>query len=114
MEKLYKIAAVGDPESVMGFMAAGFVTVYADDPVKAGEAVKKLADTGEYAVIFVVENYFVEIGDVLERYLEWPLPAIISVPGKNGASGVGVHSVRKSVERAIGADILFKTMENKE
>ena len=35
------------------------------------------------------------------------LPAIIPIPDRTGSSGKGMENVRKSVERAVGADILF-------
>ncbi len=43
----------------------------------------------------------------IDKYKDSRLPAIIPIPGKEGASGTGMDSVRKSVERAVGADILF-------
>ena len=33
-------------------------------------------------------------------------PAIILIPGKSGSLGIGMANVKKSVERAVGADIL--------
>ena len=35
------------------------------------------------------------------------LPAIITIPDRNGATGEGLRNVSKAVERAVGADILF-------
>lgn len=34
-------------------------------------------------------------------------PAIIPIPGVDGNFGIGIANVKKSVERAVGADILF-------
>ncbi|MCQ4771942.1 V-type ATP synthase subunit F, partial [Intestinimonas massiliensis] len=33
-------------------------------------------------------------------------PAIILIPGKSGSLGIGMDNVKKSVERAVGADSL--------
>ena len=41
------------------------------------------------------------------EYIDRKLPAIIPVPSKDGTLGIGVQGVKKSVERAVGADILF-------
>ncbi|MEG0541022.1 MAG: V-type ATP synthase subunit F, partial [Angelakisella sp.] len=30
------------------------------------------------------------------------------IPGRRGSMGLGLSNVKKSVERAVGADILFK------
>jgi V/A-type H+-transporting ATPase subunit F len=37
-----------------------------------------------------------------------PLPAVISLPGQGGSTGYGMNNIRSAVERAVGADILFK------
>ena len=43
----------------------------------------------------------------VDEYLDSRLPAIIPIPGKDGNQGIGMTSLKKSVERAVGADILF-------
>ena len=43
----------------------------------------------------------------IDKYRESRLPAIIPVPDRNGSSGMGMENLKKSVERAVGADILF-------
>ena len=37
-----------------------------------------------------------------------PIPAIVSIPGQEGSMGYGMNNLRRAVERAVGADILFK------
>ena len=42
----------------------------------------------------------------IARYKDALTPAIILIPGKEGPLGIGMANVKKSVERAVGADIL--------
>jgi V/A-type H+-transporting ATPase subunit F len=35
------------------------------------------------------------------------LPAIIPIPGVSANTGMGMRNVKKSVERAVGSDIIF-------
>ena len=42
----------------------------------------------------------------IERYASKPLPAIVPVPGVRGNTGLGLDSVSKFVEKAVGSDIL--------
>ena len=42
----------------------------------------------------------------ITRYKDNLTPAIILIPGKGGSLGIGMANVKKSVERAVGADIL--------
>ena len=105
---MYRIAIIGDRESVLGFMALGFSVFEAENAAAAGETLHRLADTGEYAVIFLVENYAADLTNDLARYKNTPLPAVTVIPGKAGTTGYGMAAIKSAVERAVGADILFK------
>ena len=48
------------------------------------------------------------ITEDIERYRFSRFPAIVPIPGNQGSLGIGMSSVKKSVEKAVGADILFK------
>ena len=41
------------------------------------------------------------------RYRAERLPAIIPIPGVSGNTGMGIKNVKKSVEQAVGSDIIF-------
>lgn len=105
---MYKIAIIGDRESALGFMALGFSVFEADSAPAAAETLHRLAATGDYAVIFLVENYAKELEADMARYKDMPLPAVTVIPGKAGSTGYGMAAVKSAVERAVGADILFK------
>lgn len=104
---MYKIGVIGDRESVLGFMSVGFNTVITDTPEEASAALKDMA-ANDYAIIYIVESTAVSIQETIASYKDSPLPAIIPVPGKNGSMGLGLKNLKSSVERAVGADILFK------
>lgn len=103
----YKIGVIGDNESVIGFMAVGFSVFTVET---AEEAAKELARRAaeDYAILFITEGFAKEIPDAIAAYKDLPLPSVITIPGKEGATGYGLANIKKSVERAVGADILFK------
>ncbi len=105
---MYKIGIIGERDSVLGFMSLGFAVHEAADSAEAGRILHRLVKSGEYAVIFLVENYAAELEEECERYRDAPLPAIISIPGVSGNTGYGMAAIRSAVERAVGADIIFK------
>ena len=76
------------------------------DDVEAAHKLRELAE-GDYAVIYVTEELAGRIPSEIGRYKEQMLPAIILIPGVHGNTGAGVANVRKSVEQAVGSDILF-------
>ena len=43
----------------------------------------------------------------LERYRSRVTPAVILIPGVAGNTEQGIRSVKQSVEKAVGSDILF-------
>ena len=43
---------------------------------------------------------------VISRDLEELRPAIILIPGRLGAVGIGRNNIQRAIERAVGADIL--------
>lgn len=105
---MYKIAIIGERDSVLGFMAIGFSVHEAPDADSARDILHTLAKDETYAIIFVVENYAEALAEDIARYKDKPLPAIILIPGRAGSTGYGMAAVKSAVERAVGADILFK------
>lgn len=102
---MYKIAAVGDRNSVYGFASLGLTVVFADDVAEAKSAVKKLAEN-DFAVIYLTERLASLIPDEIEKFRSQPLPAIIPIPGVSGNTGAGLRNVSRFVEQAVGSDIL--------
>ena len=102
-----KIAVVGEKESVLGFKAVGFAVFETAAPQEAEETVRRLAKEG-YGIIFITEQAPAPILPILNDYKDRRIPAIIPIPGRQGTMGLGMTSVRQSVERAVGADILFR------
>lgn len=103
---MYKIGVIGDRESVMGFKALGLDVFPCSDQDEAKKVLHKVAKDN-YAIIYIAEGLANDIRSDIDVYNDAILPAIIPIPNKDGATGRGMDSVSKSVERAVGADILF-------
>ena len=103
---MYKIAVIGDRHSVFAFAALGFEVLEATDAQSARAALRRAADGGEFAVIFILEELACEIEDEIARYHDAPLPAITVIPGSKGTAGYALESLKTATERAVGADIL--------
>ena len=59
-----------------------------------------------YAIVYLTEQLAQGLAPEIARYKDDLTPAIILIPGKSGSLGIGMDNVKKSVERAVGADIL--------
>ncbi len=106
---MYKAAVIGDWDSIYGFSALGLDTfrVEADEPAENAESLLKKLAQNEYEVIYITESLAKRISSEIERYRLRTSPAVILIPGISGNTGDGLMAVKKSVEQAVGSDIIF-------
>ena len=105
MSTAYKVACLGDRDSVLGFRALGLDTHFADTPKEAAVILKRLAHDNT-AVIYITEQLAAGMADEINAYKDSLTPAIILIPGKDGSLGLGRAMLKQAVERAVGSDIL--------
>ena len=77
----YKIAALGDRDSVLGFRALGLEVFPAEDVEQAKATLRRLAKEN-YAIIYLTEGYAKDMGPEIARYKDALTPAVILIPGK--------------------------------
>jgi len=104
---MFKIGVIGDKDSILGFKALGFSVFPAISKEDAELKINELAKQN-FAVIYIVEQTAQLVADTIEQYKEHRFPAIIPIPGNQGSLGIGMQAVKSSVEKAVGADILFR------
>lgn len=102
---MYRIAVIGDPDSVLGFKALGLEVCPAEDVEQARQAIHRMAKEN-YAILYLTEQLAAQLQSEIARYQDALTPAIILIPGKEGSLGIGMANVKTAVERAVGADIL--------
>lgn len=114
MTNEYKIAIVGPSDTVSGFRALG---VEAFDAQTSKEALVELdkirrqtndpdSDT-KYAVVCVIENLVATVDqEEYAKIVDGPLPAVVILPGPEGAQGFALDRLRRLAEKAVGAAII--------
>ena len=107
---MYKIAVIGDRDSVLGFKALGVSTHFAYDAQRANSLIKRLARE-KYAVIFITENLAETALETINRYKSRTIPAIIPIPSNQGSTGIGMKMLNDNVEKAVGVNILLNDDE---
>ncbi len=100
------IAVIGDRDSVYGFAALGLKTFFVETEEEIRRCFRSLCHE-KYGIIYMTEAAASVIPEEIARMREQRLPAVILIPGTWGNTGQGVAEVKKSVEQAVGADILF-------
>ena len=103
---MYRAAVIGDRDSIYGFAAVGLETCPVQGPEEAARMLHSLAEQG-YAVIYVTESCYAQLGHELEKYKGVLKPAVLPIPGVYGNTGLGIARVKGFVEKAVGSDIIF-------
>ena len=101
---MYKIAVLGDRDSVLGFKALGLDLFPTEGTEEARQTLHKLAKE-DYALIYITEQLATALSADINRYKTSVTPAVILIPGKGGSLGLGAQALQMAIERAVGADI---------
>jgi V/A-type H+-transporting ATPase subunit F len=104
---MYKIGVIGDRDSILGFHAAGVEMGPATQVQEAVRLLRRMAEE-RFAIIFITEDFAREMRAEIEKLNVGLFPAVIPIPGNSGNTGMGMAGIKKAVERAVGADILFR------
>ena len=86
---MYRIAVIGDPDSVLGFKALGLEVCPAEDVEQARQAIHRMAKEN-YAILYLTEQLAAQLQSEIARYQDALTPAIILIPGKEGSLGIGM------------------------
>lgn len=103
---MYRIAVLGDNDSIYGFATLGLFTFPVVTKTEAASTLKQLCE-GPYAVIYVTEQTADMISAEIEYFSKFSPAVIILIPGLHGNTGMGMKKVKKLVEKAVGSDIIF-------
>lgn len=99
---MYKMAVLGDRESICGFACLGVETAVVYGEKEAKEQFSRLVNEN-YAVIYITEYYAEMLKDEISPYESSATPAVILIPGVKGNTGKGMENISKAVERAVGS-----------
>lgn len=100
------MAAIGSYDSVLPFQAIGIETmvIEADNRGSVPQIVSRYARDG-YAILFMEESLFADFSKDVDAINESEAMSVVPIPNQAGSLGVGVESIRRSAERAVGMDI---------
>ena len=102
----YQIGIIGDRQTVYAFAALGFAIFEAETAAEAKAALCRAADSGNYAILFILDTLAMQIEDEIARYRDAALPAITVLPSGKGHTDYALNALQAATERAVGADIL--------
>ncbi len=104
---MYKLAVLGESDSVLAFKAVGFDT-FMVSPGVAEKKLREIFNSGRYAVIFLSESLATQMEEALGEYDRTPFPAIGILPLGRHMEKVGYERMKRVSIRATGTDIISK------
>lgn len=102
---MYKIAVIGDHASILAFKAIGITTAPVETAAAARKALLSYAKE-DYAVIYLCEQFAIDLEADLQAFATQVSPAIILIPSHEGSLGIGLENINQAVEKAVGSNIL--------
>ncbi len=101
-----RIGIIGEADSILAFKAIGVETFGVSSPVDAEDYIKEMSRK-DFKVIFITETLAEKLKAFLKTYKSRTYPAIIPIPAGE-STGFGMKGIKEDMEKAIGADILFR------
>lgn len=104
---MYKIAVIGDKESILGFSAIGIdiYPAYEESDIKT--IIPKLIENN-YAIIYITEKIYIKSEETIKKLNKNRDTAIVTIPSLNENNKVGETKIQEMVKKAIGMEIKFK------
>ena len=102
-----KIAAIGEKDFIEGFKGMGFSVFPVTDTKKAEKELDSLQKEG-YSLVYITDTIAKDILDKIDEISKNTNMNISIIPGREGKSKIELERLKKTVIRAVGADVLEK------
>jgi len=104
---MYKIALVGDRDSIIGFQLLGISIFPVTNKEETINILNELIKE-KYAAVFITEEIASQIFEKIEELQKISLISLTIIPNKLEKKELGLKILRKNMEKAIGIDILLR------
>lgn len=98
-----KIAVVGRRDYIGGFRGAG-VSIFPVETIEAGQRAFDDILSGDYAIIFLAEEFAAGLAETLIRLREKPFPIVTLIPDTQESQGLAKVALSANIRKAIGAE----------
>lgn len=100
-----KIGILGNKEVTMGFKNLG-IEIVGFDNTKSFQDNLEIIKKQDFGIVFITEDLAFGNEEVINKADQDVTPAFIIIPGIKGSQKVGIKKLKKTIEQAIGSDIL--------
>jgi V/A-type H+-transporting ATPase subunit F len=100
-----KLAFVGEEKVGYLFRSFDFAMFPVKDSEEAIAKIKEIYKSKKFDVVITTEDFAEDLGKFMQEKTD-VMPVIFVLPSLSRHEGLGIQWIRKSVEKAVGIDIL--------
>jgi len=100
----YKIAVVGNHDTILPFKLIGFQTFPVKEAQETVNTLRRLARE-DFGIIYLTEDMAADIPETLAYYDQLEIPALVLIPTHKGSTGLALSRIHENVEKAVGQSV---------
>lgn len=107
----YRIAAIGEKDLIIGFSCLGVDLIPVQSKMDTETALRRISHERDLALVLITETAADLCRDMIPDLREKSPAVILIIPSHEGSRGISMTEMRRSIERAVGINILDKRKE---
>lgn len=107
----YRIAAIGERDLIIGFRCLGVDLIPVQSKTDTEAALRRISLEPDLALVLITETVAALCLDMISELREKSYAALLIIPSHEGSRNISMTEMRRSIERAVGINILDKRKE---
>lgn len=100
-----KIGILGNKDVTAGFKNLGVEVIEIDSSKNFYDNLE-IIKKRDFGIVFITEDLADGNEEIINKADQDVTPAFVIIPGIKGSQGIGIKKLKKTIEQAIGSDIL--------
>jgi V/A-type H+-transporting ATPase subunit F len=103
---MFKIAAVGEEDLIMGFRGIGAELINVDSSKELDDVLERLVSDTTISLIMITETIAKDCMEKITNFRDRSSAIILLIPAHTGSLNLGLKEIQFDVEKAAGIDLL--------
>lgn len=103
---MFKIAAVGEEELILGFRGIGAELINVDSSKELDDVLERLVSDTTISLIMITETIAKDCMEKITNFRDRSSAIILLIPTHTGSLNLSLEEMRLDVEKAAGIDLL--------
>ncbi len=103
---MFKIAAVGEEELILGFRGIGAELINVDSSKELDDVLERLVSNTTISLIMITETIAKGCMEKITNFRDKSSAIVLLIPAHTGSLNLSLEEMRLDVEKAAGIDLL--------